>query len=215
MTYLEIVNKVLKRLREQEVTTVSQNAYSALIGEFVNDVKREVEDAWNWSALRTTFTVSTTANLFNYVFTDAGTRIRVLDVWDDTNNYQLQERSTKWFNENFQSANGLPTPSKPSYYNFNGVDSNGDIQVDLFPIPDGAYDLRFNIISPQADLSADADTITVPSALVIEGAVSRAMSERGADGGNTDAEMRYRQRLADYIAIDAGFRTDELTWNSN
>jgi hypothetical protein len=30
MTYLEIVNKVLRRLREDTVSTVNQNTYSAL-----------------------------------------------------------------------------------------------------------------------------------------------------------------------------------------
>ena len=46
-TYLTLVNSVLKRLLEKTVTSVSQNQYSHLIGEFVNDAKREVEDAWN------------------------------------------------------------------------------------------------------------------------------------------------------------------------
>jgi hypothetical protein len=31
MTYLEIVNKVLRRLREDTVSTVNQNTYSALL----------------------------------------------------------------------------------------------------------------------------------------------------------------------------------------
>ena len=35
MTYLQLVNSVLRRLREDEVTTVAQNSYSKLIGEFV------------------------------------------------------------------------------------------------------------------------------------------------------------------------------------
>lgn len=50
-SYLQLVNDVLVRLREPAVTTVSQNVYSALIGALVNDAKREVEDAWQWSSL--------------------------------------------------------------------------------------------------------------------------------------------------------------------
>ena len=45
MTYLQLVNSVLRRLREDEVTTVGQTSYSKLIGEFVNDAKRTVEDS--------------------------------------------------------------------------------------------------------------------------------------------------------------------------
>ena len=68
MTYLQLVNSVLRRLREDEVTSVSQNSYSKLIGEFVNDAKRSVEDAYDWTALRTTLTVTTDDTTFNYVF---------------------------------------------------------------------------------------------------------------------------------------------------
>jgi hypothetical protein len=51
MTYLELVNDVLVRLREPTVSTVIQTAYSSLIGKFINDAKRQVEDAFAWNVL--------------------------------------------------------------------------------------------------------------------------------------------------------------------
>ena len=56
MTYLDVVNNVLRRKREEEVASVSSNTYSKMVGDFVNDAKRTVEDSWDWSALRTTLT---------------------------------------------------------------------------------------------------------------------------------------------------------------
>ena len=50
-TYLTIVNEVLRRLREDEVSAVTQNTYSKMVGDFVNDAKQLVEDAHEWSAL--------------------------------------------------------------------------------------------------------------------------------------------------------------------
>jgi len=50
-SYLKLVNDVLVRLREPTVSTVNQTAYSTLVGALVNDAKREVEDAWQWSHL--------------------------------------------------------------------------------------------------------------------------------------------------------------------
>lgn len=50
-TYLQLVNDVLVRLREPTVSSISQTAYSTLVGALVNDAKREVEDAWQWSQL--------------------------------------------------------------------------------------------------------------------------------------------------------------------
>ena len=59
MTYLQLVNSVLRRLQRRRSNSVSQNSYSKLIGEFVNDAKRSVEDSYDWTALRTTLTVTT------------------------------------------------------------------------------------------------------------------------------------------------------------
>lgn len=93
MTYLQLVNKVLTRLREENVSTVGQSTYSALIGEFVNDAKQFVEDAWDWSALRTTLTLTTAADIFNYNLTGSGNRIEILDVVNDTSNFFLDTKT--------------------------------------------------------------------------------------------------------------------------
>ena len=95
MTYLQLVNSVLRRLREDEVTTVAQTSYSKLIGEFVNDAKRTVEDAYDWTALRTTLTVSTTADTFNYVLTGSQNRMKLLDVVNDTSDWFMQYRGSR------------------------------------------------------------------------------------------------------------------------
>jgi len=51
---LTIVNSVLERLREDTVTTVSENDYSKLIAKFVNDAKADMEDVnWEWSVYTT------------------------------------------------------------------------------------------------------------------------------------------------------------------
>lgn len=210
MNYLEIVNSVLLRLRENEVSSINETPYSKLIGNLVNVVKREIEDKWDWSALRTTLTATTTSSLFNYVLVDSTTRIKVIDMFNDTDNIIMQQRSTKWFDRQFLLTN--PETGSPFYYNFNGVDSNGDTQVDFYPIPDGVYNIRINCIIPQDKLVATTDKPLVPADVIIEGAIARAISERGDDGGYVEQEQRYRDMLADYIAIESGQRMDEITW---
>ena len=212
MTYLEVCNRVLRRLRENEVTTVNETPYSKLIGDLVNATKVEIEDAWDWSALRTTLTATTTSSLFNYVLIDSGTRLRVLDIINDTDDFVMQQRGTKWFDQQFL-LNSQQLGS-PMYYNFNGVDSNGDSQIDLFPIPDGAYDVRINCVLPQPELTADATQILIPSLILIEGSLARAISERGEDGGSVEQEQRYRTMLSDYIAIESSQRLDETIWRA-
>ena len=48
MTYLELINDVLVRLREPTVSTNLETTYSTLLGKFVNDAKRQIEDAFAW-----------------------------------------------------------------------------------------------------------------------------------------------------------------------
>lgn len=210
MNYLEIVNSVLRRLRENEVSSVQETPYSKLIGDLVNVVKREVEDSWTWSALRTTLTAVTTDNLFNYVLVGSTTRIKVLDVINDSDNIIMTQKSTRWFDRQFLTIG--TQKGTPVFYNFNGVDANGDSQIDLFPIPDAAYDIRINCVIPQEDLVNNTDISLVSDRLLIEGVLARAISERGDDGGYVEQEQRYRSMLADYIAVESGQRMDEITW---
>jgi len=107
----------------------------------------------------------------------------------------------------------VPTGS-PTHYTFNGVDSNGDIQIDLFPIPSGVYNLRFNCVKTTDPLALDADTTNIPDEIIVMGALSRALSERGIDGGNQDTEMRYRLLLSDYISMEAHRRPEEIEWRA-
>ena len=212
MNYIQIVNSVLRRLRETEVSSVQDNAYSKLIGEFVNDAKRQVEDAYAWNALSETLTASTADNIFNYILVGSGQRFRVIDVLNDTSNSVVQNATTRWMNDQFLLTS--VQKGSPAYYNFNGTNSNGDTQVDLFPIPNGVYEVRFNVIKPQVALSADADVLLVPSEPVIFNATARAIAERGEDGGILAGEMAfiYNQSLADAIAIESGRYIEESAW---
>jgi hypothetical protein len=210
MTYLEIVNRVMRRLRENEVTTINETPYSKLIADLVNVVKQEVEDAWDWSVLRATISITTVPSVTNYELSGSGTRFRIFDVLNDTEDYVLTYQTTKWFNEKFKIVPIVE--NKPRHYNLNGVLGNGDSQVDLYPVPDAEYEINFNILAPQEELVDDLDEILVPGQIIVEGVLGRAISERGDDGGYVEQEARYRSILSDYIAIEAGQRPDETIW---
>jgi hypothetical protein len=214
MNYIQLVNSVLRRLRETEVSSVNDNAYSKLIGEFVNDAKRNVEDAYNWNSLSDTLTAVTANGIFNYVLVGSGQRFRVIDVLNDSSDVVVRNASTRWMNQQF-----LLNPTQagtPQYYNFNGTDANGDTQVDLFPIPNGVYNVRFNVILPQPPLEADADIVLVPFEPVIFLAYAKALAERGEDGGllSSEAYGLYKTSLADAISLEAGRYFEEETWSA-
>lgn len=212
MQYIQLVNSVLRRLRETEVSSVADNAYSKMIGEFVNDAKRQVEDAYAWNALSDTLSAVTATDIFNYVLVGSGQRFRIIDVINDTDDFFLKYQTTSEMNRLFLMTSS--EKGSPAYYNFNGVDANGDTQVDLYPIPNGVYNVRFNIIRPQLPLATDADRLLVPHEPVIFNACARAFAERGEDGGIASSEMYalYNQSLADAIAIESGRYLEEGEW---
>ena len=212
MTYLDLVNNVLRRMREDEVSSVQSTTYSKMAGDFVNDAKKIVEAAWDWSALRTTLTITTTADIFNYVLTGSQNRIKALNVINDTDNIFMEYRPATWFDDKY--LNQDPVSGSPEYYTYNGVDSSGDSQIDVYPKPDGVYTIRFNCIFRNDDLSADVDTLLIPSMPVIHLAIALLARERGETGGTSAPEYfgiadKY---LSDAIALDAQKHPDETIW---
>jgi len=202
MTYLELVNDVLVRLREPTVTTVALNSYSTLIGKFVNDAKRQIEDAFSWNILGTTITVTTAASTASYALTGAGQKFQVLDVINPTSNVGLTNIS---FVDMNRKLNFTPlVNSIPTEFAFDGVDGSYDTKVNLFPIPDGVYTIKFALTVPQATLALDATVVSVADTLVAQNAYARALVERGEDGGlsSSEAYQLYKSMLSDYIALE-------------
>ena len=212
MTYLQLVNSVLRRLRENAVTGVDQNTYSRLIGEFVNDAKRYCEDAWDWSALRTTLTATTQSDVFNYALTDSGQRIKVFRVIDDTSDRFVEYQTAAWMSNAF--LNGTAANGAPQYYSFNGVDANGDTLVDFYPIPDDAYTIRFEVVQRTERFDDDNDTLVIPDDPVIQWAYGYALRERGETGGQSAVEqfLLAKESLSDAIALDAQKHPEETIW---
>jgi hypothetical protein len=212
MNYLDLVNDVLIRLREDEVTATTDTPYAKLIGKFVNDAKRIVEDSFQWNVLTETLTVTTANDLFNYVLTGSGQRFRVLDVVHSEDDVFLQPVTSSVMTNYLLNAS--VHKGSPYYYNFNGV-NNGDTQVDLYPVPDGVYNIYFNIFKPQNALSAGADELLVPAEPVIKYAYAQAVAERGEDGGLAAQEATALAdiSLADHIAMAAHRQNDEYIWH--
>lgn len=213
MTYLELVNNILRRLRERTVSSVTESQYSTLIGILVNDALREVEDAWDWSALRTTLTATTSSGNFSYTLTGSGNRITILDVLNDTDDIEMTYKEAKWMNKQFLL--GSADTGSPMYYSFNGVDSAGDTITEVYPIPDDAYTIRYNVVQRTEELVNNTDTVTVPSRPILALAYAKAIEERGEDAGvnSSSAYAVAARSLNDAISLDAAKHPEELIWS--
>jgi hypothetical protein len=210
-TFLQATNAVLSRLRENSVSTVSASAYSSMIGKFINDAKRAVEDAWNWDALQSSFTVTTTPGTSLYVVTGIGRRFKDVTVNDTTNRSPLSNVPAQWITNQQELSN--VQQGAPTYYAWNGTDGT-DSKIEFYATPDGTYTIKISACVPQVDLVNDSDVITVQSEAIIQGAYARAIAERGEDGGMQSGEAMalYKNILSDQIALEATRQCENDHW---
>ena len=214
MTYLNLMNSVLRRLREEETTSVTSTTYVKMVGDFINDAKKLVEEATDWSALRETIVVTTTASDNSYSLTGGGDNVKVMCVLNDTSNLFMDYQTKDWFNEQLYISSAAE--GAPRYYTYNGLDSSGDTEVLVGPTPDDVYSLRFDVVKRQADLSTNTDSLLVPSQPVIHYAVALLARERGETGGTSTAEYFSiaDKFLSDAIAIDAAKHPEEMVFRT-
>jgi len=214
MTFLQLVNSVMRRLREEQATTINESDYSTLIGDFVNDAKRMVEDAWDWKSLRSDFNVTTVAGTSTYTLTGSGNRLEILHVYDTTNNVELRRLSLADVNK--YKVQTDDTNGTIMGYTVSHVDSNGDVVIKLHSTPDEVVSLQIKAVLRPNDLEDDSDRLLVPSAPVVQYAYSFALRERGETGGQgaTEQAAFARQELTNAIALDAALSPDELIWDT-
>ena len=212
MTYLDLVNNVLRRLREEEVSNVSESTFSKMVGDFVNDAKKLVENAWEWSMLRNDVTLNTTQGVATYALEGTKDKVKTLSVINDTSNVDVEYRPYSWFEE--QDYINNPVSGVPEYYTYDGYDVNNDTQLTFYPTPDGVYSIKLKLLYNNDNLTANTDTLLIPDAPVMHLAIALLSRERGETGGTSTPEYfaiadKY---LSDAIAYDAQKHPEDTIW---
>ncbi len=231
MQYKDLVNNVLRRLRENTVDTVNQTAYSTLVGMFINDAKEDVENSWSWSGNRTTIDLTFAAGVEEVEINDSFDNFTVLQVINDTQDVEMKHVDTAFINR--LKFNGSVETSAPLYYTFNTMSSNGleayssssnatgakrqeggDTTLCVYPVPDIQYTIKIQIIQRPLDLLNDTDVLRIPSRPVELLAYAKAVEERGEDGGinPVSAYAMAQKSLSDAIAFDAAKHPEETIW---
>lgn len=233
MTYLELVNKVMRRMREPQVGSVSENSYSLLIAELVNDAKRVVESAWAWRALIDSVPVVTSPGTSTYDLQDFNCVASGIPANEDARIYMDPKYGVPLIlvgttgQETLLNLQSLPfdavarqqqannsNTSKPTDMlikgNPNVAAGNTNMRVEFSPIPDGIYTINVFIVNPQNDLVDDEEVLLVPSFPVIQLAYLYGLYERGEEIGEalTLTSEKATAALADAIAYDSSETSD-------
>ena len=212
MTYLEAINSVLVRLREPKVSTSDETPYSALIGEFINDAVNQVENAWDWAALRATVRVNTSEDVFSYTLPDIYYNSEVHRVICEETNTFLAYAGQEWMTNKF--FNTTLVAGQPTHYTMNVMNEDGDSIIDIYPKPDQAYTLYVEVVKRTHRITANDETLIVPWFPVVQLALAFAIRERGEVGSDTVTEQlaAAKNAISDAIAIDAQRNREELVW---
>ncbi len=212
MTYLDLINKVLIRLRETTVATPTDTDYAQLVGYLVNDAKSIVQSAWDWAALRTTKTITAYSGDNTYTITGSGGDYKFLDCYNDTSNFRLKLLTQNEMN-NLINLNTAAS-SAPEYFSLSGLDSNGDQNIIVYPTPDATYTLKFDMVIREAELEDATDETALPFRPIVMYAWAMATRERGETGGTAAQEIfgLADRALGDAIALEATKYQQELLW---
>ena len=198
-------------MRENEVSAVSENTYSAMVGDYVNDAYRLIKDSWKWSSLRQTISIATVDATPSYELTGSDYSLEILSVIDTDTGEFLTYKPQVWFTEKY---NQPLVSGRPTYYTFDG-EASGVPKIKLYPQPNDVYNIAFNVVIRADELTDGTDVVLVPTLPLIHMSIALLSRERGETGGPSAAELysiadRY---LGDAIALDANKHPEELVWN--
>jgi len=238
-TQLSLVNRILRRLREDQVTTIVDNEYATLIAEFVNDAYEDVVEELDWGSLSheiivdlvdgtDTYNLSATVAGGGGVRTAGNTRLckfdSLLEYFDvipqifiyedanDDNGYPPTVLTPEEFRL-WEAQHRTNTSDNPCVVTFYPSEDNTTLNMQLYPEPDAARELRARFITKPDELALDgtddATVIICPDRPVYLLALMYAYNERGEEIGEPGniAEARYNGALT--TAKEAAIRLRE------
>ena len=237
MTYLELVNNVLSRLREETIDAaqIDSNPYYRVIGTHVNDAKRQVEEAWQWGGLRDTDYIPLVPNATaQYELPESSDRDYVIkriasypntstvDFNNGSDRLWLRWRNVAQMRQYYQHPDAVPQGRATDFAVVGEAKTTRNKLIQVFPRPEGvvpnvAHWLEIEHYKNQSLLTAADDVLKVPSLPVYTLATALASRERGEVGGTSTAEwfQMADKYLSDAIAYDSALYGNELDWGGN
>ena len=225
MTYLQLINKVLVGLREATVAAVPTTPHGVLVAQFVNEAKEDIEDLGPWKALRTSDASNTALSngTASYSLTGTNERSYLMYLPTEQGSLPMAFITTAGYERRLDVVpitywrslvNLYPDAPRacPTMVSFS---RSGTVLVaNFWPTPDAAYNARFSLVIPQAELTSASTELSIPSRPVWQEALVRAMEERGEEFAGSIEGWRNRAARSLESAILADFGADPMTFSA-
>ena len=231
MTFREVINEVLVRLREDTIdsdwtgalndaTTVTD--YQKLIGAFVNDSRKSVESYHDWSSARRTLDISPLFSSTSFSLISGsvkyGQDTKILSIYNEDTGTELKQVSKDFIND--KTYPGPVEVGEPRYYYIKGTaigysSEPAFLNIGLYPkTPATATNLKVDVIAYMSQLTSAGKQIHIPNQPIILGAWARAIAERGEDGGTQSAiaAQEASESLKKAVMLDRSNVDYETDW---
>lgn len=191
LTYLQMINKIMRLITQADITDVTTATGQALIiSDLINQAQNDLFNQDDWYSLYTTTTWATVASTAEYA-AFGSTDGRTIDLIDTTNDLILTEDTMR----SIDSADpDSTTTGNPLYFTL------ANASYKLYPIPNGVYTIRERYWKSPTPLSANSSQSILP--IEVENCIL-AYAERGINEylNNYDkadrASVRYNKYLED------------------
>jgi len=234
MTILQIINRVLRRLREDTVASLNETSYSYMLCEMLNDVHQEMLEH-DWSSMdhvvdvpvdaaqrvldltRTEADGGDVANSSRVTKTDSMLRwgagypqAWIFDTSSDPEGDQLIYLSVEEM-ENLYQSDRDHTNADTAYFSLGLSPDRAGWEMTIWPTPTESAHIRLKFWTPEDAVDPDTDasrTLLVPDRPLILGLVMLALNERGEEMGEPGniAERRYYEAFGQAVEADMNAR---------
>ena len=235
-TQLVLVNNILRRLRETEVTSVASNAYAKLIAQFINDAKADMEDInYEWSVYVTEVDTTILADgTRTYDLTGTNDRSwlmrdfeedRLPAAYDITTDQmaQLCDFPYKILKKNRALSGDVDDVQRPTIFSVVADADGRGWTLELLWGASEARTWRTYWYIPQAELALDgtddATGVLLPNRPIEMRAYFYALNERGEEMGEPGGVAETRAQVALASALEADMqvqkKSDEIDIKRN
>lgn len=219
MNFLDLINAVLVRLREDQVdaNTYLATPFYRLIASTVNDAKRTIEDSWQWSQLRGTDDIPFVVGQSIYELADtADTKYLINSIQNVEKPNYLTYTTTPYMRSLYANEFNEPVQNgTPGYWSWtDDHPTTRNQQIQIAQPSDSTNTMRIRRWKQQDALVNWDDVLLIPSLPVYSLATAMAARERGEVQGQQVGELfslsdRY---LSDAIAYDTSKHPAEMDW---
>ena len=217
-TQLTIVNKILSRLRETEVSSVAASSYAKLMAIFINEAKEQLEDMWFWSVNETEIDTSILADgTLTYDLTATNDRSFLIrgfndqyphayDVTDGKEGqiYDITLKERNYIRNTYKGT--PPTTETPVVFALQPDADGRGYTLALLWGSSAARTWRTYWYAPQAALAtdgtADATEILLPERPIYTLALMLAANERGEEMGEPGGILERQANNATAAAME-------------